>query len=432
MTIDLIAPGVERGHFEDLAIGAIIGGFLFKLLDYLVNRKGGYLRKPSTAMNYWRNQARVRLEAVLGSMHRTQPFGKLSAEVKDKLLTLILIRDIPAKSCLYRAEDPATNLYIIESGELELSDPQHGGKVFERLGKHDVFGRMSFITGLYRATEAHTVRDTKLLIIPREPFMDLLQDSDELRAIVARSIADDEVKTYLQQRHGLQPKDAAAWREQALTSLAKNGRYAPPIRREAVADDLIGLLKNDQRLEFFSELSDNTLQRIADRLIHKTNPQGYNYYHLGQPADRLYLLRRGKVFLFDPDDHSRKPIVVQAGNSFGALSFFTEGAHALTAVAHEEAEISVLHHWDFEELLDECPELRAHLSEYLRRKRIAQYLTQKHKLDAKRAASWMQKAARSVRGWPDLPIAGRDDPTGRGTSGYSHGYIPWYPGRRHP
>lgn len=403
LTIDLVAPGVDQGHFEELAIGAIIGGFLFKLLDYLVNRKGGYLRKPSTAMTYWRNQARTRLEAVLSSMHRTHPLGKLSAEAKDKLLSLMLVRDIPAKSCIYRADDPATNLYIIMSGELELSDPQHGGKVFERLGKHDVFGRMSFITGLYRATEAHTVRDTKLLIIPREPFMDLLQDSDELRAIVVRGVEDDEVQTYLQQRHALSAEDAAAWRDQALASLAEKGRYEPPIQRQTISDDLIGLLKNDRRLEFFSDLSDQTLQRIADRLIHKSNPQGFNYFHLGQPADRLYLLRRGKVFLFDPDDRSRKPIIVQAGDSFGALSFFTEGTHAVTAVAHDETEVSILRHWDFEELLDECPELRGHLSEYLRRKRVAQYLTQRHKLDAKKAASWMNKAARSVEGGQIFP-----------------------------
>lgn len=79
LTIDLIAPGVDRGHFPDLAIGAMVGGFLFKLLDFLVNRKGGYLRKLSTAMTYWRNQARERLEAVLGSVRRTQPLGDLSA-----------------------------------------------------------------------------------------------------------------------------------------------------------------------------------------------------------------------------------------------------------------------------------------------------------------------------------------------------------------
>lgn len=187
LTIDLIAPGVDRGHFEYLAMGAMLGGVLFKLLDWLVNRRGGYLRKPSTAMTYWRNAARDRLEAVLGSVRRTQPLGSLSAEAEDKLLSIMLVRDIPAGACLYRADDPATNLYIIEHGVVELSDPQQGSMVFERLAKHDVFGRMSFATGLRRATEAHTVRDTRLLMIPRDAFMILLEESSEFREIAAKT-----------------------------------------------------------------------------------------------------------------------------------------------------------------------------------------------------------------------------------------------------
>ncbi|NEV64068.1 hypothetical protein [Thiorhodococcus minor] len=78
LTIDLIAPGVDHGHFGDLALGAIVGGALFKLLDWLVNRQGGYLRKPSTALTYWRNQARRRLKRVLADMRRARPLGDLS------------------------------------------------------------------------------------------------------------------------------------------------------------------------------------------------------------------------------------------------------------------------------------------------------------------------------------------------------------------
>jgi CRP-like cAMP-binding protein len=403
LTIDLIAPGVDRGHFPDLAIGAMLGGFLFKLLDFMINRKGGYLRKPSTAMTYWRNQARDRLEDVLRSVRRTQPLGDLSAEAEDKLLSIMLVRDIPAGACLYRADDPATNLYIIEDGKVELSDPRQGGKVFERLSKHDVFGRMSFATGLRRATEAHAVDDTRLLVIPRDAFMDLLEYSDELREIAAGSVGGDEVAIYLQQRHGMNSEEVVAWREQALASLAETGRYDPPIRSEEVPEDLIGLMKAEQREGFFAGLSDETLQRIARRFIHKTDPEGYNFFHRDQSGDRLYLLRSGTVYLFDPEDRSRKPMVVGAGDCFGVLSFLTEGTHAVTAVAREATQVSVLRHRDFEALLDDSPELRRHLSEFLRHSRIADYLTGRHRLDAKKAARWIDKATKSVEGGKVFP-----------------------------
>jgi CRP-like cAMP-binding protein len=403
LTIDLIAPGVERGHFIDLAVGALLGGFLFKLLDWLVNRKGGYLRKPSTAMTYWRGQARQRLHRILESVRRTHPMGSLSRAAEEKLLSIMLIRDIPAGSCLYRADDPANNLYIIEDGEVELSDPQQGGKVFERLTKHDAFGRMSFATGLRRATEAHTVRDTRLLILPREAFLDLLGDSEELRALTAERIGGDEVSTYLQQRHGLSAEDASAWRDQALASLAETGHYDPPIHSESVSEDLVALLKHEQRQDFFSGLSEKAIERIAERLIHKTDPENYNFYHRGQPADRLYLLRRGTVYLFDPEDRSRKPTVVRPGESFGAFAFLTEGTHSVTAVGHEQTEVSVLRHRDFEALLDELPELRRHLSEYLRRNRVIAYITDQQRLDARKAAQWIDKATKSIQGGKAFP-----------------------------
>lgn len=403
LTIDLIAPGVDRGYFEYLAVGAIVGGFLFKLLDWLVNRRGGYLRKPSTAMTYWRNAARDRLETVLGSVRRTQPLGNLSAEAEDKLLSIMLVRDIPAGACLYRADDPATNLYIIEHGAVELSDPQQGGMVFEHLAKHDVFGRMSFATGLRRATEAQAVRDTRLLMIPRDAFMILLEESSELREIAAKIVGGEEVGTYLRQRHGLSAEHVAEWRERALANLAETGHYDPPIRTEDVPRDLIALMKAEQREGFFVGLSDQTLQRIAGRLIHQTDPEGYSFFHRGQSGDRLYLLRSGTVYLFDPEDRSRKPMIVRAGDCFGVLSFLTGATHAVTAVGHEATQVSALRHRDFEALLDDSPELRRHLSGFLRRNRVAEYLTARHRLDAKRAARWIDKATKSVEGGKVFP-----------------------------
>jgi CRP-like cAMP-binding protein len=403
LTIDLIAPGVDRGHFEDLALGALLGGVLFKLLDWLVNRQGGYLRKPSTAMTYWRGQARTRLHKMLDSVRRIQPLGSLSRASEDLLLSIMLVRDIPAGTCLYRADDPATNLYLIEEGEVELSDPLQGGRVFERLRRHDVFGRMSFVTGLRRATEAHTVRETRLLILPREAFMDLLAESDELRRMLSLIIAGDEVAAYLRERHGLPAEAVAAWQQQALASLAETGKYAPAIRGEAVSEDLLALLRGERRLGFFSGLSEPTLQRIAACLIHQSAPEGCNFFHRGQPADRLYLLRRGSVYLFDPEDRSRKPTVLQAGESFGLFAFLTEGTHAVTAVGREQTQVSVLRHRDFEQLMEALPELRRQLSDYLRRKQVLDYITSQVRLDAKRAARWIDTATKRLEGGKAFP-----------------------------
>jgi zinc transporter ZupT len=233
--------------------------------------------------------------------------------------------------------------------------------------------------------------------------MDLLATSEELRQIIVRHLEDEEVLTYLHERQGLSREEAAAWRDRALTSLESGGHYDPPREAEVVSDDLVALLKGEHRLGFFSGLSDDTLQRVAARLIQKRNPPGHNYFHLGHPADRVYLLRRGTVYLFDPDDRSRKPVVVEAGEPFGGLSFLTEGTHAVTAVGRDQTEVSVLRRWDFAGLLEEIPELRHALSTFLRRHRVVEYLEVQHHIDARRAASWTRKAARSVEGGSIFP-----------------------------
>jgi CRP-like cAMP-binding protein len=403
LTIDLIAPGVGRGHFGDLAVGAIIGGLLFKLLDYLVNRQGGYLRKPSTAMNYWRIQARRRLAGVLGSMHRVQPLGRLSTEALDKLLSVMVVREVAAGTCLFRGNDPATNLYVIEQGAVELRDPRRGGRVIEQLGRNDVFGRMGFITGLHRVTEAHVVHDTKLLVVPRETFFELLADSAELRQIVAQAMRSARVRAYLRRSHGLSAEAASAWTDRALASLEQHGHYEPPLQEAENTADLIEVLRGEKRLGFFSGVSAETLNRIATRMVQETNPSGFNYFNVGQHAERLYLLCQGTVYLADPTGPSRNPVVVEAGDSFGALSFLTEGIHAVTAVGHGETKVASLRHRDFEQLLDEIPELRSHLVDYLRRNRIAEYLIRQQKLDAKKAAGWVEMAAKSVEGGKIFP-----------------------------
>lgn len=97
-------------------------------------------------------------------------------------------------------------------------------------------------------------------------------------------------------------------------------------------DGRVAMLKAERRIGFFAGLSSDILQCIAKRLIHKTNPLGHNYFHCGQPADRLYLLRRGTVFLFDPDDRSRKPTEVRHGESLSEMTR-QEAGHPGAAMA---------------------------------------------------------------------------------------------------
>jgi zinc transporter ZupT len=262
---------------------------------------------------------------------------------------------------------------------------------------------MSFISGLPRATEAHTAADSKLLLIPRTAFMELVSDSPELRAVLRGLLQDAELTQYLHERYGLTDDAINTWREEALQELDTEGDYDPPIEPAQIAEEPVELMRDEPRLGFFPGLSQVTLARIAARLVHKRAPDGYNFFHQGQPADRLYLLRRGTVYLFDQNQRNRRPQVVEAGEGFGGFAFFTEGPHAVTAVAHDEVEVSELRRRDFEQLVAGIPELRARLADYLKRNPVRAYLTEQQHLGARRAAAWMERAAKRVAGGHVVP-----------------------------
>jgi len=42
LTIDLVASALELGHFWPLAVGCVLGGILFEVLNQLVNMRGGF------------------------------------------------------------------------------------------------------------------------------------------------------------------------------------------------------------------------------------------------------------------------------------------------------------------------------------------------------------------------------------------------------
>ncbi|MFK5913837.1 MAG: hypothetical protein QM484_05640 [Woeseiaceae bacterium] len=48
LTIDLVASTLAKGYFTPLAIGCIIGGLLFVVLNEIVNDYGGFICKVLT------------------------------------------------------------------------------------------------------------------------------------------------------------------------------------------------------------------------------------------------------------------------------------------------------------------------------------------------------------------------------------------------
>ena len=395
LTLDLVAPGVSQGHFDQLAIGALLGGVLFKGLDVVVNRQGGYLRKPSTAMSYWRGKARRRLADALRELHRTRHLSQVDDDTLAELLEIVLVEQVGAGTILYRPGEPPSRLYIVERGSVELTDPDRDGEVFERLGKHDVFGRLSFITGLPRATGARTAEDCVLLVVPRAAFLDYLATSAGMRRLLVGLVEPAEVETYLVTRHGLSPEEAAAWRDEAAHAVVRDGRYEAPFVSDEV--EATALLADERRIGLLSGLPYDTVARLAAQTTKVHLGASEIVFQPGEKADRLLWVLDGAVRLDTPGEANGSQVVAE-GDGFGHLAFVTEARHSVSAVATEPTTLVQLRRADFLEALAEDEQLRRRVSDFVRSGEVSHYLVGSQHLASERAARWVDKASRSIRG----------------------------------
>ena len=398
LAIELLVPAVHDGYIMMFSAGSILGCLLFKGLDTLLNRQGGYLRKTATAAQFWKGKAEDRLRAIVSRLRRVDLTADLPNEIADQLLSVVAVREFPGGMFIYRQHDPAGNLYVIEKGRVDLLDPAADFRAFEHLQEYDAFGRMSFLTGLPRATEAIARSKVRVLMIPREPFMQLVETSTAMRARVAERIAHPEIRRYLEQRYGLSATEVDHWLHRAVNDLIEFGRYEAPLSLKPAVADAEKVLTKAHRTEIFRHLPQQARRQLAERLVLSRVACGFTFFRTGQLADRMYVLTAGRVALIDPSDPSGHSLAVIPGDAFGADSFVTEGAHTVTAVALEDSEVYALRRKDVDALLDDEPDLRRALADYLRNEHVYLYLTGRQKIAAEKAARWVDRAVRGIGG----------------------------------
>ena len=81
LTIELVAHSFEEAGFAPLALGCIIGGVGFELMNQAVNSQGGFLRKASTVARYVTGIKRRRAGSVLEKLCRSKAFQEVPSAV---------------------------------------------------------------------------------------------------------------------------------------------------------------------------------------------------------------------------------------------------------------------------------------------------------------------------------------------------------------
>ncbi|MDR9402343.1 MAG: cyclic nucleotide-binding domain-containing protein [Halothece sp. Uz-M2-17] len=405
LAIDLVNPAVEAGYFYPLAFGCILGGLLFLSLNQLLNNYGGFLRKDSITAHYFQARQRRRFKRMLSNMGRIDVFQQLAPREIQQLANSVFSRKYPAGTRVYHSREPSAGLYMIEEGEVELLDPQQNARVVKHLTKNDAFGRMAFFTGAPHATIALTKTDTRLWILPKTAFDQLLKTSPTLVEAVKQLLQSHEIAFYLQQRQGLSPKNVKAWVKRAVQEIETCSAPQEVISVERKDQELEHLLTQVRRVPIFQDLSPEDTRAIAGRVFCKRHPKGHTFFHQGELADRMYIIESGEVALIDRTNPQRQPLNLQKQDAFGSLSFLTGTFHTATAIANTETIVWVLREQDFNELLQTSPLLETAVKTFLQEGEVFHYLQERQNFDLDQAARWTQKVIKIMDSGQFIPSA---------------------------
>ena len=287
LTIDLVGSALARGEFAWLAMGCILGGVLFVVLDNTVNNRGGFLRKSSTVVHYLRRKHRQRFKHALEDLERIALFDDLPQEHIEDLAAAVVQETFAKGATIYSAGDPSDFLYVVDGGEVSVTDPRNQGRVAAVHQERGTPGQHAFLTGSPHTHHAFASEESRIWMLPREAFHKVLGESAALAAATLEFVNGESVADYLEDRQGLAPEAIAGWRESAASGLGA-GVIPNAVTIDRRRDEFVRISDGIRRLPVFRGLSPADLRAVADRLFCVRYERGDTIFRHGELPERLY------------------------------------------------------------------------------------------------------------------------------------------------
>ncbi len=119
-------------------------------------------------------------------------FESLAEPALDELAGLAERRDYGEEEYVYRHGDDSHGVFVVESGEVVLIKDAVGKPVqlLKRAGRGDFFGESGLLEGRELDESARTSRATRLVMLPREPFLAFLANRPLTRLQLRRASID--------------------------------------------------------------------------------------------------------------------------------------------------------------------------------------------------------------------------------------------------
>jgi signal transduction histidine kinase len=126
-------------------------------------------------------------------LRQSSLFAGLSEEELNKMYQAATTVDLPAGATLLKEGDIGHSMYIVLSGELEVTKRSGADEVvLSRLGASEMVGEMALLGQTVRLASARALRDSRVLEVSQEAFEDLVCANPStmltiLRTVIGRS-----------------------------------------------------------------------------------------------------------------------------------------------------------------------------------------------------------------------------------------------------
>jgi zinc transporter ZupT len=191
LTIDLVSVSLERGNFYPLAVGMIIGGIFFVLLNKIVENRGGFLRKTATTLTHIYRKKTYRQKLFFKQLSKVRFFHNLSPS-KAQLIIPYLNRYLYRQGKIMVHEgDPGDLFFIIENGEAIVMDDA-SNNIINILTENDTYGIIELFTGISHQYTVVVKEDMHVWVINKESLDMIIslnpQLAKEIKELVTEKI----------------------------------------------------------------------------------------------------------------------------------------------------------------------------------------------------------------------------------------------------
>jgi CRP-like cAMP-binding protein len=235
LSVELVAPTVfalhEEGgtahhgepltHFFALLTGTVLGGILFVILDQLVNAHGGFLRKTTTSIAYFKTAKRERQEKLVEKLSQLPHLQNVSAQHVNALVSMVRPVGFHDGDVMARQEEDADVLFLVLEGKVSVT---RDGSFLAELGPDDVIGIIPLVTRVPYPGTATAKGPVTALALSKEDFdrlRNISPDFDE----ACRDLTKERLEQ-LEQLVTARHEQAVQWARKATRAL-KTGTEIP-------------------------------------------------------------------------------------------------------------------------------------------------------------------------------------------------------------